>query len=395
MQDKASLSFENTEIAFGRYSNTDLKRAKWLFGMFNYRFIVNYAPPVTSVALKLGLPIKGLVRRTIFNHFCGGETINDCDRTVGVLHENNIGAILDYSVEGHQTVKEFEANAGEIVKAIEKASTSSAYPFAVFKPTGIGRFSIYEKVSAKIALNSEETEMYYAMKDRFNMVCRRAHELGVPLFVDAEESWIQDAIDDLVEEMMVLYNTDKSLIFNTVQLYRKGRVAYISQLYEKARVQGFKVGLKLVRGAYMEKERERAEKYGYPSPIQNNKSDCDADYDAAVKLCFEQRDITKLCMGTHNENSSTLLANLIDEADLERNDDRFWFAQLYGMSDHISFNLAHAGFNVAKYLPYGPVAAVLPYLSRRARENSSVAGQAGREIRLIRTEMARRKSAGS
>ena len=395
MQDKAPLSFENTEIAFGRYSNADLKRAKWLFGMFNYRFIVNYAPPVTSIALKIVLPIKGLVRRTIFNHFCGGETINDCDRTVGVLHENNIGAILDYSVEGHQNVKEFDANAREIVKTIEKAATGGAYPFAVFKPTGIGRFSIYEKVSAKIALTSEETEMYYAMKDRFNMVCKRAHELGVPLFVDAEESWIQDAIDDLVEEMMVLYNADKSLIFNTVQLYRKGRVAYISQLYEKARVQGFKVGLKLVRGAYMEKERERAEKYGYPSPIQDNKKECDADFDAAVKLCFEQRDITKLCMGTHNENSSMLLANMIDEAGLERNDDRFWFAQLYGMSDHISFNLAHAGFNVAKYLPYGPVAAVLPYLSRRASENSSVAGQAGREISLIRTELARRKSASA
>jgi len=393
MEGKAPVSFENTEIAFKRYSDKELKMAKMLFGMFNFKPVVRFAPPITSFALKIGLPIKGMVRATIFEHFCGGESINDCDQSVRILHENRIGAILDYSVEGEQDEEDFVKNFHEIQGTIDKAADSASYPFAVFKPTGIGRFSIYEKVNTGLELNEKENREYDSIKGRFKALCQRAHDKNVPLFIDAEESWVQDCFDALVESMMEEYNKEQVIIFNTVQLYRKGRIDYMNGLYTRAKTKGFKVGLKLVRGAYMEKERERALEKGYPSPIQDTKADSDKDYNRAVELCFEHKEHTKVCVGTHNEDSALLVVKLLNENNLKPNDDRFWFAQLYGMSDHISFNLANAGYNVAKYLPYGPIVSVLPYLSRRAQENSSVAGQAGREISLIKKELIRRRRA--
>lgn len=385
--------FQNTEVAFSRYSDADLIRTKRLFNLFNYPNFVRWAPALTTFALRIGVPIKGIVKKTIFNHFCGGETIADCDRTVQNLHTYGIGAILDYSAEGHQKERDFERNYAEIRRTIEKAANDEAYPFAVFKPTGIGRFELYARRNNKLELSASEEEEFQRVHARFVGLCELASEQGVPLFIDAEESWIQDCLDELVGEMMMRFNRERIVVFNTVQLYRKGRLTYMENLYHTAQREGFKVGLKLVRGAYMEKERERALEMGYPSPIQDTKADTDRDFNLAIELCFKNRDITKVCVGTHNEESSMLLVKLLEEAGLEADDDRFWFAQLCGMSDHISFNLAGSGYKVAKYLPYGPVVSVLPYLSRRAQENSSVAGQAGREISLINSEISRRRQA--
>lgn len=384
----------NTEVAFSRFSDSDLLKTRRLFNLFNYPNFVRWAPAFTTFALRIGFPIKGIVKRTIFNHFCGGETIADCDRTVQKLHAYGIGAILDYSAEGHQKESDFDRNYEEIRRTIQKAATDEAYPFAVFKPTGVGRFNLYAKRNERKELSASEEEEFLRVHKRIEGLCALAAELDVPLFIDAEESWIQDCLDEIVGEMMMRFNREKVIVFNTVQLYRKGRLEYMKNLYESGRREGYKIGLKLVRGAYMEKERERALELGYPSPIQDNKADSDRDYNRAVEMCFENRDITKVCVGTHNEESSILLVKLMEEAGMDPGDDRFWFAQLYGMSDHISFNLAEAGYKVAKYLPYGPVVSVLPYLSRRATENSSVAGQAGREISLINQEISRRRLAG-
>jgi proline dehydrogenase len=393
MNQKVKIPFENTEIAFKHVSDRDLMRARWLFKMFNYKWLIQYGPPLATFSLKLGLPVKGLIRKTIFNHFCGGEAIDDCDRTVQVLAKNGVGAILDFSVEGVQEEKNFDSNFHEILNSIEKAGGAGAYPFAVFKPTGIGRFSLYEKVNSGAMLNEKEKAEFERIKKRFSDLCLAAAKKSLPLFVDAEESWIQDCLDQLAEEQMEIHNREEVIVFNTVQLYRKGRLEYMDRLYAKAKDKGFKVGLKLVRGAYMEKERARAKEMKYSSPIQDNKADCDRDFNEAVRKCFSELTITKVCIATHNQDSCALMANLMEEAGIAHQDDRIWFAQLFGMSDHISFNLAEMGYKVAKYLPYGPVAAVLPYLSRRAKENSAVAGQAGREMQLIDAEILRRKSA--
>lgn len=384
-------SFDNTKVAFERLSNRDLLRAKWLFSLFNYKWLIKYGPGLASWSLKIGLPIKGLLRKTIFNHFCGGESISDCDKTVESLYARRVGAILDYSVEGVEDEESFDYNCEEIKRTIDKAADSDAYPFAVFKTTGIGKISIIEKVSQGEALEAEEADAFQRTKKRFESICERASEKRVPLFIDAEESWIQDCIDDLAKLMMIKYNKHEVIIFNTVQLYRKNRLPFMEDAYADGRKHSYKVGFKLVRGAYMEKERARAKEEGYPSPIQDTKADSDKDFDAAIALCVANKDITKVCVGTHNETSSQLLVDLLEKEGISKDDDRFWFAQLYGMSDNISFNLADAGYKVAKYLPYGPVKSVLPYLSRRAEENTSVAGQSGREISLVIKELKRRK----
>lgn len=391
-----NLSFDNTEKAFAHKSNKDLRKAYWLFKTFAYPAVVKYGPELTNKALNLGLPIKGFIKKTIFHQFCGGETIAESLPAARQLYQKNIGAILDYSVEGEGRGEDFMKAFGELQKVIIEATDKPEYPFAVFKCTGIGMMNMLENVSSYI-MTGESTDKrdsldYQHFRSRFEALCKLAYENYTKLFIDAEESWIQPAIDEIVYNNMAMYNTDSAIIYNTIQLYRKGMVEEIAYRIQEARTGGYKLGLKLVRGAYMEKEAERAEEMGYPNPIQDSKEDTDRDYDAAVKLCFENRDIVSFCAGTHNEESARLLVQLIEEAGLERNDDRFWFAQLFGMSDHISYNLADAGFNVAKYLPYGPVKEVLPYLSRRAQENTSVKGQAGRELALINKELKRRKA---
>ena len=387
------LSFDDTQRAFAHKSNFDLQKAYRLFQTFSYPWLVNNGPKLANFALSIGLPINGLIKKTIFHQFCGGETITESAKSAIELHANGIGAILDYSVEGEADNQAYIAAFEELKKVILEAANQPAYPFAVFKCTGIGSFNALVAASEGGSLTTKQTEELAELSTRVNQLCALAAHHNVKILIDAEETWIQQAIDKLAVAHMREFNQEQVIVYNTIQLYRTGRIAEIQRQIAAARAGGYKLGFKLVRGAYMEKERLRAAEKGYVSPIQVSKENTDRDYDEALKLCFENKDVVSIMAGTHNEASSYLLAQLIADAQLDKKDDRFWFAQLYGMSDHISFNLAHAGYNVAKYLPYGPVKEVLPYLSRRAQENSSVKGQAGRELSLIITEIKRRKLA--
>lgn len=387
------INFDNTEIAFAGKSNKDLKRAYWLFKMIGNSSLVTVGKGLTNFAFALHLPVKGMIKGTIFKQFCGGETIADSRPTIDQLAAHNVKTILDYSIEGKESVEDFEATVREIIATIETGANDPSIPFAVFKITGISRFSILEKANDP---NSELTDQDKAeitsTIDRIDRICKAAYDHQQPLFIDAEESWIQDFIDRTVRLMMAKYNSEKAIVYNTVQMYRHDRLDFLNKEIEQARQAGFKLGIKLVRGAYMEKERDRAKEKGYPSPIQPDKSTCDKDFDAALELMMNNIDQMAICAGTHNENSSLLLANLIEKKGLDKGDERVYFAQLLGMSDHISFNLAHHRYNVAKYVPYGPIREVMPYLIRRADENTSVAGQTGRELSLIIKERKRRKA---
>lgn len=385
------LSFNNTEIAFSGKTNNDLNRSYWLFKMVSSPSFVNVGKSLTTFAINLHLPIKGIIKATIFKQFCGGETITECGRTVDELGRFKIGTILDYSVEGKETEADFDACTAETIATIKKAKGNTNIPFSVFKVTGLARFSLLEKVTAGKTLSTEEALEFERIKARVNSICKTAFEAGVPIFIDAEESWIQQAIDDLANEMMANYNLKSAIVYNTYQLYRKDRLAYLKQSFEIAKQKNYFFGAKLVRGAYMEKERARAIEIGYPSPIQDTKENTDNDYNSAVLFCVDNIDRIAFCAGTHNENSSMMLADLMKKKSIDAKNKHIYFSQLLGMSDHISFNLSNEGYNVAKYVPYGPVNEVLPYLIRRAQENTSVKGQTGRELSLIIKEKERRK----
>ncbi|MBX7206596.1 MAG: proline dehydrogenase family protein [Bacteroidia bacterium] len=386
----SALSFSDTSIAFESKTNEDLKRAHLLFKAIGMNWLVQAGAPLVNMAFAIKLPISGLIRKTVFKQFCGGESIEECEATTDLLAKYHIGTILDYSVEGKEEEAVFEATCSEILRTIEKAKGNSKIPFCVFKPTGIASMTLLTKISAKEQLNKEQHEELTATRNRMNRICKAAHDNDVRLFIDAEETWTQDAIDALVREMMLKYNKEKAIVFNTAQLYRHDRVEFIKRCYFDAQTNNYFLGFKLVRGAYMEKERERAKEMGYNSPIYPNKKATDKGYDDAVRFCVEHIDRIAICAGTHNESSSEMLVKLMEEKNIAKNDPRIYFSQLLGMSDHISFNLSHAGYNVVKYVPYGPVKNVLPYLIRRAQENTSVKGQTGRELSLILTEMKRR-----
>jgi proline dehydrogenase len=386
------ISFENTEIAFKSKSDKDLKRAYWLFRVVGNPSLVKFGKNATNFALKLRLPINGIIKNTIFKQFCGGESIQECDKTIDLLGSFGIGTILDYSVEGKTSAEDFEKTTLEIIATIERAKSSKHIPFAVFKVTGISRFGLLEKMNdPSAALTDAEKKEFQELFNRVDRICKHGFDNRVPVFIDAEETWIQDTIDRLCTSMMARYNKEKAIVFNTLQMYRHDRIAFLQTALEEATRGGFKYGIKLVRGAYMEKERERAAIKGYPSPIQGTKADTDRDYNKALELIVEHLDMFALCAGTHNEESSAFLAQLIEQKGIDRADKRLYFAQLLGMSDHISYNLSNAHYNVAKYVPYGPVKEVMPYLLRRADENTSVAGQTGRELSLILKERKRRK----
>lgn len=386
------ISFDNTAIAFKSKTNEDLKKAHFLFNMVGKPSLVRFGKVATDVAFKLRLPITGIVKKTIFHQFCGGETIHECDATIQQLHDFNIGTILDYSVEGKETEAEFDHTTEEIIQTIIKATNNPAIPFAVFKITGISRFALLEKIndSSSELLESEKEEVKKVL-ERVDKICKKGFDNNVPVFIDAEETWIQDAIDRMAVQMMTKYNKEKAIIYNTIQMYRHDRLAYLETCIQQAKASNYKYGIKLVRGAYMEKERARSNEKGYRDPIQPNKATCDSDYNKAIELILNNIDQLALCAGSHNEESSLLLAQKLAEKKIEKSDKRVYFAQLLGMSDHISYNLSDAGYNVAKYVPYGPVKEVMPYLIRRAEENTSVAGQTGRELSLIKKEIDRRK----
>lgn len=386
------ISFDNTEVAFSSKSNRDLKRAYWLFKIISSPFIVKVGKGATNMALKLRLPISAPIKATIFRQFCGGETIAECDRTISDLGKFGIGTILDYSVEGKTSDEDFDQTVDIIIQTIHRASNDPHIPFAVFKVTGIGRHDLIEKASTHgYTPTSEEKAEIDVIVSRIDRICHAAHEAGTSVFIDAEESWIQDAIDQWTFDMMLKYNKEKCIVFNTLQMYRHDRLAFLRDCLKLTQKHEVKYGVKLVRGAYMEKERARAIEKGYPSPIQATKADTDKDYNIALKEILENRSVFSLCAGTHNEDSSELLMNLMQEAQIDPQSEQFYFAQLLGMSDHISYNVAHAKYHVAKYVPFGPVKEVLPYLLRRADENTSVAGQTGRELSLIIKELDRRK----
>ena len=387
-----ALKFDNTEIAFKSKSSHDLKSAKLLFNMVSSSSMVRLGRFLTNVAFSIQLPIKGIIKKTIFKQFCGGENIKECEKTITTLNKYGVGTILDYSVEGKEGEDDLDSTVLEIIATIKKAGSSMAIPFSVFKPTGIAQFSILENANEGLnKLTEKELIAYHNIEERFDTICKAAYELDVPLFIDAEDSWIQNTIDRLCEKMMFKYNTEKVVIYTTIQFYRWDRLDYLKELHKKAKENNFKIGVKLVRGAYMEKERERATEMGYKDPIHITKEATDNDYDLALEYCVENLEDISICAGTHNEDSSQFLANLMLKNGVEKTDQRIYFAQLLGMSDHISFNLSNEKYNVAKYVPYGPVKEVLPYLIRRAEENTSVAGQTSRELSLIQREIRRRR----
>ena len=382
--------FENTEVAFSLKSDSQLERAYFLFKMIESQPLVRIGTAVTNFALKAHLPVEGLIRSTVFDHFCGGVTEEDCLPSIDKLYTKNVHAILDYSVEGKATEEQFDHALEKTLKTINFAQEKDAIPYAVFKPTGFGRFALYQKLTEGKELTVDEKTEWLRVVERFHTVCKAAVAKDVPLLIDAEESWMQDAADVLIEELMELYNTEKAIVFNTLQMYRHDRLEYLKGLHQRAHQKGYHIGMKVVRGAYMEKERARAEEKGYESPICVDKQATDDNYNAAILYMMEHSKMA-LFAGTHNEESSFMLMELAKKYNIEPNDMRLWFGQLYGMSDHISFNLANEGYNVAKYVPFGPVRDVMPYLIRRAEENTSVAGQTSRELGLIKSEKKRRK----
>jgi proline dehydrogenase len=386
------VSFDNTEVAFAAKSDADLQRAYWLFRMIGVNFLVRLSPAFFSAAMFLRLPVKGLIRATAFRHFCGGESIDDCSRTIQKLADFHIGTILDYSVEGKDNEEAFEHSLRETLATIHHAKNDPRIPFSVFKTTGFARLALLEKVNAGHALTAEEQAEFDRVKNRVLTMCRTGYENNVPVYIDAEDISIQDVIDRLATEMMQRFNTRQVMVYNTLQLYRTDRLAFLKESYEHARANGYLLGVKIVRGAYMERERKRAEALGLPSPIYPDKASCDRAYDDAIRFCVEHVDHVAVCAGTHNEKSSLLLTELMQQHKIEPGHPHIWFSQLLGMSDHISFNLSRLGYNVTKYVPFGPVESVLPYLIRRAQENTSVAGQTSRELGLILQERRRRKN---
>ena len=383
--------FNNTQVAFALKTDTELERAYFLFKMIDNEPLVRIGTAVTNFALKAHLPVESLIRATVFDHFCGGTTEEDCLSVVDKMFTKGVSSVLDYSVEGKQEEAQFDAALQMTLKTVEFAKERKAIPFAVFKPTGLGRFNLYVKVGEKQPLTIEEKREWDRVVARFELICKTAYEKDVALLIDGEESWMQDAADDLVTNMMRKYNKKKAIVFNTLQLYRWDRLDYLKKLHEQAKADGFYIGMKIVRGAYMEKENNRAEEMGYTTPICESKEATDNNYDETMEYMMDNLNIMSIFAGTHNESSSYKLIEMMQARGISKNDERIWFGQLYGMSDNISYNLAEYGYNVAKYLPFGPVRDVMPYLIRRAEENTSVAGQTSRELNMLKTERQRRK----
>ena len=386
------IAFDDTRVAFASKSDGQLRKAYALFTAMNNGSLVKTGSGLMKMALKWGLPgTNFLIKRSIFEQFCGGETIAECRPATAELGKYNIGTILDYSVEGDGNDRSYDHTRDEVLATIDEAHRSAHIPFSVFKVTGVANVAILEKIQAGQDLTAAEQASHARAVGRVEALCARAHQHGVRLFFDAEESWFQRTIDQLASDMMARYNHDTAIVWNTYQLYLHDRLDALKAAHHTATAAGYFIGAKLVRGAYMEKEARVAQQRGQATPINPTKQATDDLYDAALRYCVAHLDRISLCAGTHNEASSLLLTQLMHQAGLSPGDTRVWFAQLYGMSDNLTYNLAHAGYNTAKYLPYGPVAAVMPYLLRRADENTAIAGQSSREFLLIQKEIRRRQ----
>lgn len=386
------LNFNDTQIAFQYRSDKDLKQARLLFATMAYPSVSALGMSLTQWAIRWKLPVKGIIKNTIFKQFCGGETLQEARHTADVLGKFGVQAILDYGVEGKESEAAFEHAVPEFIKAIDAAAASPYTPFISLKVTGFARFGLLEKINSGQPLSDAETKEWQRVHDRILAICQHAADKNIMVLIDAEETWIVEGINQLADAMMARFNKERVIVFNTFQLYTWGALPFLKEAVAAAAQKGYLYGAKLVRGAYMEKERKRAQEKNYRDPIQPNKAATDRDYDAAVDFCLHQLNQLWVFIGTHNEESCRKAAALMGQLGIAPDDERVWFSQLYGMSDNISFNLANAGYHVAKYLPYGPVKDVIPYLMRRAAENTSVAGQTSRELTLINTELERRKS---
>ena len=395
MEAEPKISFEDTSTAFSYKSTTELRKAHFIFSTVNHPWISALATGMVKVGLSLHLPIKGIIKKTVFDHFCGGESIEESENVIQKLGSFGIGTILDYSAEGEKTESGFDLTLSQILQTLDKAKNSSHIPFTVFKVTGLASAELLEKIQKGNELSDQEKTAFKRFHDRVDKICDKAYHFKVPVLIDAEETWLQQPIDALAFEMMAKYNKEKAIVFTTYQLYTTDALTNFHQAYKKAVDNNYFLGVKLVRGAYMEKERDRAEKMGYPSPIHPDKEATDKAFNQALLFSIKHIDRISVMCGSHNDYSNYYLANLMHQQGIQKDDTRVWFAQLYGMSDNISFNLSKGGYRVAKYVPYGPVRAVMPYLFRRASENTSVAGQSSRELTLIRKELKRRRASAN
>jgi proline dehydrogenase len=385
------LNFQDTATAFADKTDPELREKYRLFRMLNSPIMNSIGTQAAKFALSFGLPVHGLIKKTIFEQFCGGETISECDNVIRKLGASGIGTILDYSVEGKSSEADFDKTKDEIIKTIERAKDDPNIPFSVFKVTGIAPLGTLERVSQRKKLDAKSQAKAERIHNRVEEICQYSYSVGQPIFIDAEDYAIQDAIDRMATEMMERFNQDRPMVYNTLQLYRKDRLQFLRDARKEAFKKGYFLGVKLVRGAYMERERERAEELGYPSPIHVDKAATDEDYDASLAYCLRHLDEISVVAATHNEESTQLLARLMHEKTLPNNHPHIYFSQLYGMGDNLSYVLAKNGYNVSKYVPYGPVADAVPYLIRRAEENTSARGQMSRELDLISRELKRRK----
>ncbi len=389
------IDFEDTKTAFSIKTDRDLRRAYILFKLISYSWLVKFGNPVIRVFSALRIPIGWIVKPTAFKHFVGGETLEACQPAVEKLQSANVHSILDYSVEGKESEKAINAALQETLRAVKNAGNNPDIPFAVFKPTAFGNRRALEILSGASLPDREVIREGEKFRERIEQLCQTAFDNDTPIMIDAEDTFYQHFIDQVVKDMMKKYNYKRAIVFNTYQMYRHDRIGLLEEDIRSAREERYFLGAKFVRGAYMERERERARKLRYLDPIQPDKESTDRDFNLALKISMDNIDMVSIFNGTHNEYSSIYLAELMQERNIEPGDQRIWFSQLYGMSEHISFNLAAAGYNVAKYMPYGPVRFVLPYLLRRVEENTSVKGQTGRELMLISKERQRRKSNAS
>jgi proline dehydrogenase len=384
-------SFDDTSVAFSYKSDRELKKANFIFTVVNNPAVSKIATGLVKLGFFLHLPIKGMIRATVFEHFCGGETIEESEKTIEKLGRFGVGTILDYSVEGEEDEAGFDKTTEELLSTFDEAKKSATVPFCVFKVTGLGAMALLEKVQAKEVLTDQQKFAYEKVCERVDKICKKAYDTQIPVLIDAEDSWIQNPIDDLAYQMMQKYNQQKTIVYNTFQMYRADMLGNLRNAFHNAAMHNYFLGVKLVRGAYMEKEAARATERGYTNPIHPSKEATDDAFNKALAFCVDNKQRISLVCGSHNEYSNQYLSLLMHKHSMQNNDQRVWFAQLLGMSDNISFNLAKSGYNVAKYVPYGPVVSVMPYLLRRASENTSVAGQSSRELTLIRKELQRRK----
>jgi len=386
------MLLDNTKNGFILKSNFELKKAYILFKVISSRTLTNLGKNLLELSLKLKLPVLFIVRATVFRQFCSGENLQESYETVKKLNKKNVKSYLHYSVEGLENEKTYDNSLNEVVKSIEFAASKDILNYTVFKPTAVASSVILNKVTEEKELSSFEKGLYIRIVDRFDIICKTAFENQIKILVDAEESWLQDAIDDIVLKMMIKYNTDSTIVYNTSQMYRHDRLKYLRELKKKSIENNFQIGIKLVRGAYIEKENKRAKKYNYKSPICESKHATDTNFNEGANFILSNLDNFSLFCGSHNEKSIYNILDIMKESKMQKNNPKIWFGQLYGMSDNISFNLAEEGYNVIKYLPFGPIKEVIPYLIRRAEENTSVKGQTSRELELIKKELKRRKS---